>query len=113
MPRDTIAIGIALGVIGVLLYVPIRGWRQKSFDLAFTVLVFLAGFSIPGGVVLIAAGWTGNPEDLPFSWRQHVVVAGIVTMGLALQFLWQEALRVWPRKATPATDEKEPDSTQM
>jgi hypothetical protein len=67
--------------------------------------------SVPGGVTLIAAGVSGRSEDLPTSWMQYVALAGIVTLGFALRFLWQAGQSVWPRKATPATDEEESNLT--
>jgi drug/metabolite transporter (DMT)-like permease len=109
---DTTAVGIALGVVVVVLYTTAKVWRQKSFDLTdlpVILVVFLAVFSVPGGVVLIAAGVSGRPEDLPTSWRQYVALAGIVTMGFALRYLWQAVQSVWPGKATPATEVKEPN----
>jgi hypothetical protein len=47
---DTTATGIALGLICAAAYTLIRAVRQKSFEIGATILVFLAGFAIPGGV---------------------------------------------------------------
>lgn len=111
MSVDSIASGIGLGVLVVLLYTLGKVCRDKSFDLAdlpSILLVFLAVFSVPSGVALIAAGLSGRPEDLPTSWRQYVALAGIVILGFALRYLWQAGQAVWPRKATPATDQETP-----
>lgn len=85
---DTTAIGIAAGVVASLAYVCIGFFYKKAFELNHTVLIFLAAFSVPGGIGLIVAGFKGNAVDLPSSWREHVVVAGIVAIGLAIHYVF-------------------------
>ena len=84
---DTTTIGIIAGLVCTSIYVGALLYYKKSFDLPHTILVFLAAFSVPGGIGLIIAGYYGSPEDLPSSWREHVVVAGIVAIGLASQYV--------------------------
>ena len=84
---DSTAIGIAVGLICTVIYASTLLYFKKTFDLQHTILIFLAGFSIPGGVGLIIAGYYGSANDLPSNWREHVVVAGIATIGLAAQYV--------------------------
>ena len=84
---DSTAIGIASGLALAAIYAGMLLYHKKAFDLPHTILVFLAGFSVPGGIGLIIAGFSGSPANLPSSWREHVVVAGIVAIGLAAQYI--------------------------
>lgn len=84
---DTTTIGIASGVLVAILYALLAAYSKKTFELNHTVLIFLAMFSVPGGIGLIIAGFNGNSSDLPTSWREHVVVAGIVAIGLAVHYV--------------------------
>jgi drug/metabolite transporter (DMT)-like permease len=85
---DTTSFGIAAGVVASLAYACIGFVYKKTFDLNHTVLIFLAAFSLPGGIGLIVAGFKGNSVDLPSSWREYVVVAGIVAIGLAIHYIF-------------------------
>jgi drug/metabolite transporter (DMT)-like permease len=96
---DTTATGIAAGILATLAYTVIRATRQRSFEIGATILMFLAGFSVPGGVKLLLAAWSGNQSALPSSWREHVAVAGIAVIGLAAHFLIQSFRNVWPKRA--------------
>lgn len=102
---DATAIGILLGLGIAALYVAARLHRRRDFDLIQTVLVSLAGFTLPIGVGLIAAGIQGTPESLPSGWRPQVVVAGIVALGLAGQFTVSQ-LREATQKAKGTVDAK-------
>ena len=84
---DSTAIGIAAGLVCTVFYASMFLYFKKTFDLQHTILVFLAGFSVPGGIGLIVAGYYGSADDLPSNWREHVVVAGIATIGLAAQYV--------------------------
>ena len=84
---DLSATGIAIGVVGALVYTALCTLRRKSFDVGQTILVFLALFSLPSGVALIRAGILGESAALPGTWREHVAVAGIAIIGLALQHI--------------------------
>lgn len=85
---DATTIGIAIGVLCSGLYALIRVIGKQTFELNHTVLIFLAAFSVPGGVALIGAGFSGNANSLPSSWREHVTVAGIVAIGLAMHYIF-------------------------
>ncbi|WP_062626588.1 hypothetical protein [Ferriphaselus amnicola] len=85
---DATTIGIALGIILSALYATVRAYSKQSFELNHTVLIFLATFSVPGGIALIAAGFIGDASSLPSSWREHVTVAGIVAIGLAVHYVF-------------------------
>lgn len=84
---DTTTIGIAFGIVLAGGYAVLRACARQSFELSHTVLIFLAAFSVPGGLALIAAGYIGDAKNLPSSWREHVTVAGIVAIGLALHYV--------------------------
>ena len=106
---DFTRLGILLGLVAALIYAVIRGFRQASFDLGVTILMFLAGFAVPGGGQLIYAGYTGNVSGLPSSWPEYVVVAGIAVIGLSIHYLIQSFRNVWARRATvvdAATEKK-------
>lgn len=104
---DITAIGIFLGLTACVSYALLRALRQRTFEVSATILAFLAGFAVPGGMSLIAAGVQGEPAALPTSWREYVAVAGIVAIGLAVQFLVQSFRAVWARKAAPDTSPSE------
>jgi hypothetical protein len=105
---DTTAIGITAGLLVTALYVIIRAVRQKSFDIGMTILVFLAGFSIPEGTRLIRAALSGDPNTLLPSWREYVAVAGIAVIGLSAHFLIQSLRNVWAKQAmvAPASEQQ-------
>jgi len=105
---DATTIGIALGLFAAAAYALIRALRQSSFDIAAILLVFLAGFSVPGGGQLIRAALSGDPSALPSSWREYVAVAGIAAIGLSLHFLVKSFRNIWAKKATVAPSEDVP-----
>lgn len=92
---DATAIGIGLGLLASVGYVLLRAYAKLSFDLGQTVLVFLSGFALPGGIGLIIAGFVGKAAELPSSWREHVSVAGIVAIGLAVHYVVNEFRNCW------------------
>lgn len=105
---DATAVGIILGIAGAVLYTVSRAVRARTFDLALTVLTFLTCFALPGGVLLIVAGITGDMTRLPSTWREHVVVAGIAVLGLSGQAVIRLFRGVW--KADSAEERPEPAS---
>ena len=84
---DITAIGIAIGLLVSGGYAILRVWAKLQFEIGHTVLVFLSAFSLPGGISLIQAGILGKATELPSSWREHVSVAGIVAIGLAIHYI--------------------------
>jgi len=106
---DTTTIGIAAGLICTAVYVSLHLYFKKTFDLPHTVLVFLAAFSMPGGVGLIMAGYYGSASNLPSSWREHVVVAGIVALGLAGQYVVSRLYGCVQSARKPATIDAKSD----
>jgi len=99
-PLDTTAIGIVAGLIATGTYSVVRALRQRSFDIGITMLMFLAGFALPGGAHLITAALSGNPNSLPTSWREYVAVAGIAAIGLSAHFIIKSFRYIWPKRAT-------------
>jgi chromate transport protein ChrA len=109
---DTTAIGICVGLLGVFCYASVKAMRQRSFDLNATILVFLALFSLPGGVHIITAALTGNYSDLPTSWREHVAVAGIAIIGLAIHFVFGIFRSAWPQQANTQQNARSDENEQ-
>lgn len=107
---DTTSIGIAVGLIICVFYAGLVALRQRNFDLGNTALIFLAGFSIPGGFSLIAAAISGNSGDLPSSWREYVAVAGIAAIGLSIHHVCVALKGSW-QKNTSALEVKETNRT--
>lgn len=92
---DATTIGIALGTALSALYALTRAYAKQTFELNHTVLIFLAAFSVPGGIALIGAGFVGSASSLPSSWREHVTVAGIVAIGLAVHYIFTAFRDCW------------------
>lgn len=109
---DTTTIGIITGLVCTSIYAGAQLYFKKTFDLAHTILVFLAAFSLPGGVGLIVAGYYGSPSELPSSWREHVVVAGIVAIGLASQYVVGRIAGCAQKTNNTAVVEASSDNTQ-
>jgi drug/metabolite transporter (DMT)-like permease len=101
-PLDTTTIGIVAGLVVAGSYSLTRALRQKSFDIGATMLMFLAGFAIPGGAHLISAALSGNPSTLPSNWREYVAVAGIAAIGLSLQQIVKSFRNAWVKRAAMA-----------
>lgn len=110
---DTTSIGIGLGLVFCASHSILVAFRQRTFNLGNTALIFLAGFSIPGGIALISAAISGNSSDLPSSWREYVAVAGIAAIGLATHHICAAFKDSWPEntKAVEISDQTpEPES---
>ena len=111
---DTTAVGIVLGLGSSAAYIALRVWRGRKFSPGGVFVVSAAGFSIPAGAQLIIAGLSGNPEALPNNWREYVAAAGVVAIGLSLQYLvnvFRSVLRK-PVAGTPTdADSEQRDST--
>ena len=110
---DATAIDIAVGLLATAAYSVVRLLRQQSFDLATVLLVFLSGFSVPGGANLIWAALSGDPRSLPASWREYVAVAGVAAIGLAFQFLMRSFRSAWPKRATVTPTEVQTDVSEV
>lgn len=92
---DSTAIGIGLGLLASIGYALLRAYARLPFDLGQTILVFLSCFALPGGIGLINAGFVGKATELPSSWREHVSVAGIVAIGLAVHYVVTAFRNCW------------------
>lgn len=110
---DATRIGIVTGLALCILYALVRSWRQRSFDIGALLLMFLAGFSVPGGALLIDAALSGNANALPSTWREYVTVAGIAAIALSLQYIVQAFRNAWARRASAASADDGGSSTQM
>ena len=101
---DITAVGIALGLLVSGGYAALRVWAKLPFELGHTVLVFLSAFSVPGGISLIQAGILGKAAELPSSWREHVSVAGIVAIGLAVHYIASAFRSSWTTRDSQHTN---------
>jgi hypothetical protein len=54
----------------------------------------LAIFAILAGIELILAAIQGDPNNLPSTWREYLAVAGMVGIGLSLNFVVQALKKV-------------------
>lgn len=106
---DITAIGIAIGLLVSGGYATLRAWAKLPFELGHTVLVFLSAFSVPGGVSLILAGILGKATELPSSWREHVSVAGIVAIGLAIRYIASAFRGSWATRKSQANGMQPPE----
>jgi hypothetical protein len=104
---DTTAIGIILALACCAAYVGLKLWRHKKFSPGGVFVVSAAGFSVPAGAQLIKAALTGDATDLPSNWREYVTAAGVVLIGLSLQYLLTVFRSVLTRSATEASGDKD------
>lgn len=103
---DATALGIVLGLTICCIYCGIRLWRRRPLDVGEIFVVSVAGFAIPTGAGLIWAALSGNPGELPQTWRVYNAAAGVVTIGLSLQYLINvvRGLFAAPARPAPTTD---------
>ena len=87
MKMDTTAIGIAFGIIGVIIFMISQFRRKQVFDVGNTVLIFLSFFAIPLSIDLLWVAILGDEKNLPNSWREYIAVAVIVGLGLSFKFI--------------------------
>lgn len=106
---DTTAIGIAIGIVGVAIFATILAIRQRTFNVANSVLVFLAFFAVSVGADLLRAAFLGNEKNLPKSWREYIAVAAVVGIGLSLNFLVRTLRSAWTRPLA-ATEDRDSNS---
>jgi hypothetical protein len=78
------------------------GFRQRQFDAAKTVVVFLAGAAVPSYARLLKASLAGSVADLPPDWPTFAALAAVVALGLAIAQLAKEFRHAWVRAADPA-----------
>jgi len=95
MELDATAIGICLSIIGCFLFAALEFYKKQDFDISNIALVFLAIFAISAGGELIYAALKGDPKDLPSSWREYLGVAGMVGIGLSINYVRLAILKVW------------------
>ncbi len=85
MPFDSTAYAIIFAVGGVSIFLIIELAIQKSIKPINNVIIALAFYGAFAGYELIKAALEGKPANLPEAWRIHLSIAGIVSIGLALQ----------------------------
>lgn len=87
MSFDPTALGISLSIVGCILFACLEFYKNKDLEIGNIALVFLAIFAISAGAELIYAALKGDPNNLPSSWREYLGVAGMVGIGLSLNFV--------------------------
>ncbi len=94
MTLDITSLGIFLGIVGSIIFGALDFRRRHQFDISNIALVFLAIFAILAGIELILAAIKGDPNNLPSAWREYLAVAGMVGIGLSLNFVVQALKKV-------------------
>lgn len=87
MSFDGTAFGILISVIFSISFAALEFYKRKDFKVNNVALVFLAVYAISSGVELILAALHGDPNNLPSSWREYIGVAGMIGIGLSLNFV--------------------------
>ncbi|MFY0678400.1 MAG: hypothetical protein JXR18_14075 [Neptuniibacter sp.] len=87
MVFDSTALGITISIFGCIAFALLEFIKKKDFDISNIALIFLAIFAISSGVELINAALIGDPNNLPSSWREYIGVAGMVGIGLSLNYV--------------------------
>ncbi len=112
MSIDLTRMGIGLGILLCVAYAAICMWRRHKISPTALWAVCAAGIGIPLGAQLILAGYTGNPNDLPSTWREVVAAAGVVTIGFALNYAlraFRNALAADASAAVPGSSPSKPE----
>ena len=87
MPFDYTGNVIVVCIFATAFFTIIELIRHRDFQVINSVLIFLAFYAAAVGYDLIAAALNGSIESLPSSWREHLGIAGVVSIGLSLQYL--------------------------
>ncbi len=87
MSFDGTALGILIGVVFSFAFACLEFYKRKDFKVNNVALVFLAVYAISSGFELIIAALHGDPSNLPSSWREYIGVAGMVGIGLSLNYV--------------------------
>nr|VFK39759.1 MAG: hypothetical protein BECKTC1821E_GA0114239_100540 [Candidatus Kentron sp. TC] len=95
MAFDSIALGIALGVVGSLAFWLLEFFhRRHEHDVRKIATVFLSAFGIVAGIDSIIVAFQGNPGNLPSAWRQYLAFAGVIAVYLSLNFIVQSVKEI-------------------
>ena len=103
---DTTAIGICLAIIACIGFAALEFHNNKDFEIGNIALVFLAIFAISSGIELIYAAIKGDPNNLPTNWREYLGVAGMVGIGLSINFVIN-AIKKTLKKTAPSKVSKQ------
>ena len=87
MAFDSTALGIVVGIVGCIAFAALEFYKNKDFEIGNIALVFLAIFAVLSGLELIYAALKGDPKHLPAFWREYIAVAGMVGIGLSLNYM--------------------------
>jgi len=107
MDIDTTALGITLGIVVSFIFGLLEFRHRQQIDIGNVTLVFLAIFAILAGIELIVAALQGDPNNLPSAWREYLAVAGMVGIGLSLNFVVQTAKKVMNPTQAPPPEEQQ------
>ncbi|WP_421333206.1 hypothetical protein [Aeromonas sp. 603607] len=87
MSFDGTAFGILVSVCFSFAFACLEFYKRRDFKVNNVALVFLAVYAISSGGELILAALHGDPNNLPSSWREYIGVAGMVGIGLSLNYV--------------------------
>ncbi|MEZ8696692.1 hypothetical protein [Vibrio lentus] len=87
MSFDGTAFGILVSVCFSIAFACLEFYKRGDFKVNNVALVFLAVYAISSGCELIFAALHGDPNNLPSSWREYISVAGMVGIGLSLNYV--------------------------
>jgi hypothetical protein len=103
---NSTALGIVCSTLVCVLHSFIRLWRGKPLNIRLIFVLFGGVFVIPAGAEMIRAAYTGNFGDLPNSWPQYVGAAGVIAVGLPVEYLLKTLGEAWrPDDATGKAEE--------
>nr|VFK53003.1 MAG: hypothetical protein BECKTUN1418D_GA0071000_101713 [Candidatus Kentron sp. TUN]VFK55263.1 MAG: hypothetical protein BECKTUN1418F_GA0071002_106615 [Candidatus Kentron sp. TUN]VFK55434.1 MAG: hypothetical protein BECKTUN1418E_GA0071001_102920 [Candidatus Kentron sp. TUN] len=84
---DSTTIKIIAVLVSVGIFIAIEFTRRKEINVINIITISAAVFSLFPGYQLIAAALEGDTNNLPEMWREYLAVAGVVIIGLSLQFI--------------------------
>nr|VFK27533.1 MAG: hypothetical protein BECKMB1821I_GA0114274_100374 [Candidatus Kentron sp. MB]VFK31614.1 MAG: hypothetical protein BECKMB1821G_GA0114241_10889 [Candidatus Kentron sp. MB]VFK74344.1 MAG: hypothetical protein BECKMB1821H_GA0114242_100374 [Candidatus Kentron sp. MB] len=87
MPFDLTATWITIALIGAGIFFVLELLWKKDIDVINSAVIFSVIYAIYQGYLLIEAALIGDPNNLPKTWRAYLGFAGVVVIGLSLQYI--------------------------
>nr|VFK18227.1 MAG: hypothetical protein BECKLFY1418C_GA0070996_104011 [Candidatus Kentron sp. LFY] len=84
---DPIAVGIIVALIGFIIFIVVEIVHKKDIDVRNSAVIFSAIYAVFQGYQLIVTAVVGDPNNLPKAWRGYLGLAGVVVIGLSLQYI--------------------------
>ena len=108
---DIITLQILAGISGAIIYGIIALWRS-AFEIKQFALAFLMFIGLAAGVESIVVALTdGIAEFSPYKLRVYLSLAGLIYIGLALQYFEQmiKSFTLKPKSSTAIKSDKRAD----